>query len=302
MFRDLIDLHTHGIGRYDTRTVNPEEILKLAAVHARAGTSAILPAIYSGTIERMRSHMEAVKIAIRRQDAGGTSQLRRNDSNAVYGGIRKSSRILGVHLEGPFLNPLQCGVQDRRSFVMPRLSVLKKLIGGYEDIIRIITIAPELPGALKLIERCVSLGIRVNMGHSDATFKQALRGKNAGATGISHIFNAMRHFHHREPGLAGFGLVDDDVYIEIIADGEHLDEHTLRLIERIKRSDRIILVSDTVKGAGMKRPVPVTGKGVIAGGSLPLSGAVNNLVEAGISQDRAWAFASRNPLDYLGSA
>jgi N-acetylglucosamine-6-phosphate deacetylase len=299
MFTGLVDLHTHGIGRYDTRTVNPEEILKLAELSARSGTSAILPALYSGTIERMRSHMEAVKIAMGRQDAGGISRLLRIDRHTLSNGTRHSSLILGVHLEGPFLNPLRCGSQNRRSFVMPRLSLLKKLIGGYEDIIRIITIAPELPGALKLIERCVSLGIRVNMGHSEATFKQALRGKNAGATGISHIFSAMRPFHHREPGLAGFGLLDDDVYIEIMADGVHLDANTLKLIERVKRPDRIILVSDTVKGAGRKRPVPVTGKGVIVGGSLPLSGAVQNLVRAGISKDRAWAFASRNPLNYL---
>ena len=86
--------------------------------------------------------------------------------------------------------------------------MLKELVSGNEDIIKIITIAPELPGALKVIERCAGLGIRVNMGHSDATYAQALEGKKAGATGITHFFNAMRPFHHREPGLAGLGLLE----------------------------------------------------------------------------------------------
>ncbi|MEW6676153.1 MAG: hypothetical protein AB1348_09185, partial [Nitrospirota bacterium] len=162
---------------------------------------------------------------------------------------RHSSLILGVHLEGPFLNPLRCGALNKNSFIKPTISSLKKLIAGYEDIIKIITIAPELPGALKIIEKCIELGIKVNMGHSDATYKQALDSKKAGATGITHIFNAMRPFHHREPGLTGLGLLDKDLYIEVIADGIHLHPKTLELIFATKRLDRIILISDSIKGA-----------------------------------------------------
>jgi len=313
----LIDLHTHGIGRYDSRTSSPEEILKMAGLHAKAGTSAILPTIYSGTIERMRVNMEAVRVAMEKQAQGGrvqksnppTHHLLKGGNVSIVtrhpvpdGTVRHSSQILGVHLEGPFLNPVRCGAQDKKSFIKPCMPDLKRLINGYEDIIKIITIAPEIPGALKVIERCASLGIRVNMGHSDATFNQALKGKQAGASGISHIFNAMRPFHHREPGLAGFGLTDDDIYIEVIADGFHLDMNTLKLIVRTKRPDRIILVSDTVKGAGKGGRSIHSKSGLLSGGAVPLSDSVNNLVRSGFNRRDVLKFASANPLRYLGRA
>ncbi len=300
----LIDLHTHGIGRYDSRTSSPEDILKMAGLHAKAGTSAILPTIYSGTIEQMRVNMEAVRVAMgmqnkrcRMQDSGYTEQTFKKHLESCI--MHRESCILGVHLEGPFLNPIRCGAQDKKSFIKPGIPYLKRLIEGYEDVIKIITIAPEITGALKVIERCASYGIRVNMGHSDATFNQALKGKNAGASGISHIFNAMRPFHHREPGLAGFGLTDDDIYIEVIADGFHLEVNTLKLIMRTKRPDRIILVSDTVKGSGQWKRSIHSKSGILAGGAVPLSDAANNLVSAGFNRRDALKFASANPLRYL---
>ncbi len=210
-----------------------------------------------------------------------------------------ASLILGVHLEGPFLNPAKCGAQRKSSFAKPTISALKKLIEGYEDIVKIITIAPELPGALKVIEKCVSFGIKANMGHSDATYKQALEGKKAGASGISHIFNAMRAFHQREPGLAGMGLLDKDIYIEVIADNIHLSRATLELIFKIKRNDRIILVSDSVRDA-KKRKVPVYVKsGVLAGSAITLADAVNNLKDIGIPEETAVKTAHENPKRYM---
>ena len=312
----LIDLHTHGIGRYDTRTSKPGDVLKIAELHSKAGTTAILPTIYSGTIEQMRVNMEAVRVAMALQTQGDRVQKSNPHTPPLLKGGNvsivtrhpvpsdtglHSSLILGVHLEGPFLNPIRCGAQDKKSFIKPCIPDLKSLIDGYEDVIKIITIAPEIHGALKVIERCASLGIRVNMGHSDATFNQALKGKKAGATGISHIFNAMRPFHHREPGLAGFGLTDDDIYIEVIADGFHLEVNTIKLITRTKRPDRIILVSDTVKGAGQGKRSIHSKSGLLAGSAVTLSDAVNNLVRAGIPRREVLKFVSDNPMTYLRS-
>ncbi len=291
MSKGFVDLHTHGIGRYDTRTENPEDILNMAGLYAKAGTAAFLPTIYSGTIQQMRASMEAVKRAMEIQKA--------EDKNLSISRVKNSSLIPGVHLEGPFLNPIRCGAQDKNSFINPLISNLKKLIEGYEDIIKIITIAPELPGALKVIKRCVSIGIKVNMGHSDATYKEALEGKKAGATGISHIFNAMRPFHHREPGLAGFGLLDEDIYIEVIADGVHIDVNTLGLIFRTKRPDRIILVSDSVKGAKNEKGRVYTKSGVLAGSAITLADAVKNIKNTDVSESWAFKAAFDNPLRYL---
>lgn len=305
--KGLIDIHTHGLGRYDTRTEDPGVILKMAGLHAAAGTAAILLTIYSGSTRQMRAHMEAVREAMNMQRSGfsaGRSKNKRYDDSGIVDHacppVRQAARILGVHLEGPFLNPLRCGAQDRNSFIKPATSDLKKLIEGYEDMVKVMTIAPELPGALKVIETCLSLGIRVNMGHSDATCKQAHDGKKAGATGISHIFNAMRPFHHREPGLAGFGLIDNDVHIEVIADRIHISDEVLKLIFRIKRHDRIILVSDSVKGIRSKKGCVYARAGVLAGSAIPLAEAERNLVAIGIAGTVSRMAAADNPRAYLG--
>ncbi|MBI5076626.1 MAG: amidohydrolase family protein [Nitrospirae bacterium] len=281
-FQGFVDLHTHGIGRHDTRTGNHEDILSMARAHAKAGTIAILPTIYSGRIDEMRENLEAVRRAMYIQ----------------ANGRRSGAEILGVNLEGPFLNPVRCGALAKDTFKKPTLAALKKLIDGYEDIVRIITVAPELPGALKVIEKCADRGIKVNMGHSDATLRQALDGKKAGATGITHIFNAMRPFHHREPGLAGLGLTDRDLYIEVIADEVHLHPQTLELIFRCKQPDRIIIVSDSVKGSASAEGV-VYSHGILAGSGLTIGRAVKKLQGSGIPDAKILRASTINPLRYI---
>ncbi len=270
--KGYIDLHIHGLGRFDTRTTVPGEILKLAASQGRAGVSAILPAIYSGPVELMRMQMAAVCEAMRIQKTG--------------------AKILGVHLEGPFLSPSRAGAQDATTFIMPTLSKLKKLVAGFEDAVKVITLAPELPGALKVIERCASLGIRVNMGHSDATYAQAMVGKRAGATGVTHLFNAMRPFHHREPGLAGAGLMDEDLYAEVIPDGVHLSAEVLRMVFKTKPKGRIILVSDAVKGPQYKQ-------GVLQGSTITVARGVSILRRLGVGEKAIDRAARTNPARYL---
>lgn len=296
--KGFIDLHTHGFGGYDTKTNDPYDILRIAELHGKTGTAAILPTIYSGTVDKMRNNIEAVRKAMEMQRS--TTPHPPLTKGGRRGGAY-TSRILGVHLEGPFLNPVRSGALDQGFFIRPSVSSLKRLIDGYEDIIRIITIAPEMPGALRVIEKCFDTGIRVNMGHSDATFKEAEDGKRAGATGITHIFNAMRPFHHREPGLAGFGLLDDDIYIEVIADGIHLHRETLKLVFHTKPLDKIILISDSVKRA-MKRGKPIyRGKGILAGSGMSIAGSVWALNKIGIYGAGIIRTGIQNPKKYLGS-
>jgi len=278
--RQLIDIHVHGAGEYDTRTRRQDDILRIAAIHGERGTSAILPTIYPGSIEIMRDNMGAVRRAMDVQ--------------------RDGARVLGVNLEGPFLHPERAGSLDSASFIDPSVETLNRLVEDYEDIIKIITIAPELPGALKVIEACRAKGFIVHMGHSDASFEQAEEGKRAGATGITHLFNAMRGFHHREPGLAGFGLMDEDLVVEVIADMAHLHPQSLKMLFDMKPPDRIILISDSVKGPGWGSG-PVRGAGgMLMGSGIALADAVQNLVKLGVPQERALQFASDNPRTYLG--
>ena len=291
MFRDFIDIHTHGIGRYDTRAGSPDNILQIAALHASQGTGSILPTIYPDSIDEMRKNMEAVRRAMEIQKSSDAS----NKKSKVM-----RSLILGVNLEGPFLNPARCGAMDKEVFLKPSLSALKRLIAGYEDIVKVITVAPEMPGCLKVIEKCSELKIKVNMGHSDATYKQSIEGKKAGATGITHLFNAMRPFHHREPGLAGLGLIDEDLYTEVIADGIHLHPKTIELIFSRKRLDRIILVSDSVKGGKTGRGAVYNRDGVLAGSAMTIDSVVRRLRSVGIPDAEIIEASKDNPARYIG--
>ena len=276
----LIDIHVHGAGEYDTRTRRQDDILRMAGIHGERGTAAILPTIYPATIEIMRDNMGAVQRAMETQ--------------------REGAKILGLHLEGPFLNPERAGSLDGKSCLDPDPETLKNLIDGFEDIIKIITLAPELPGALRIIELCREKGFLVHMGHSDASFEQAEEGKHAGATGITHIFNAMRGFHHREPGLAGFGVMDEDISVEVIADLAHLHPQSLKMLLDMKPMDKILLVSDSFKGPNWGAG-PIRGAGgALMGSGVALADTVRNLASIGVPQERAVQFASDNPRKYLG--
>lgn len=278
--RYLIDVHVHGAATYDTRTRRQDDILQIANIHGERGTSAMLPTIYPGSIESMRDNMAAVQRAMAVQ--------------------REGALILGVHLEGPFLNPERAGSLDGQCFAEPSVEMLTRLVEDFEDIIKIMTIAPELPGALRVIEVCREMGFLVHMGHSDASFEQAEEGKSAGATGITHVFNAMRGFHHREPGLAGFGLMDEDVYVEVIADMAHLHPQSLKMLFDMKSPDKIVLISDSVKGPSWGNG-PIRGAGgILLGSGISLKDAVKNLISLGVPSERALQFASDNPMKYLG--
>lgn len=297
----FIDIHTHGIGGYDTRGATPETILKIAGVHGSHGVSSILPTIYPASIKAMRADMAAVKQAMEKQG----SEFGVRGSGLKHSKLEtrnlKLATILGVHLEGPFLNQVRRGAIDSASFLEPTTRNFRKLIDGFEDIVRIIAIAPELKGAARLIKTIADMGIIVSMGHSDATYAEAESGHKAGAKGITHIFNAMRGIHHREPGIAGFGLLNKEIYIEVIADPFHLDIRTIELIFKTKDVKRIILVSDTVKGS--ETPLARNGvrdkRGVLIGGSMAVSESARRLIGMGFREKAVMGCISRNPAAYL---
>ena len=281
----IIDIHTHGLAGVDTRTDRVEAILEIALQHGLAGVSEILLALYSAPIEEMRRQMAAVKSAIDRQQEEGTAV---------------QARILGVHLEGPFLNAARCGALDPATFLEPEEKAFRSLVEGFEDIVRVVTVAPEKPGAPGLIRQMADKGILVNLGHSDATFTEAEAGYQAGARGITHLFNAMRGFHHREPGIAGFGLLSRGMYVEMIGDMRHLSPRTIELVVKVKDPGRIIFVSDSVRQTPAKPgSIPVDSKGNLLGGSASLPFVVTMLVERGFDEELIARSVSANPSEYL---
>lgn len=286
-----IDIHTHGIGGHDSKTTEVDHILKIAKTHGLQGIDEIILAVYPASIKAMRENMTTIKKAMELQ--------RREDR-----GEKIEAQIIGIHLEGPFLNPNKCGALNAGSFIDPTENNCKKLIDGFEDIVRIMTIAPELSGSLKLIKMVTDIGIIASMGHSNAAYHEAEAGFNAGARGITHIFNAMRGIHHREPGIAGFGLLNQDVYIEVIADPYHLHPDILELILKIKNPDRIIVVSDTVKETmpHLKGPCVSDKDNRLIGGCITVIESARRLIERGFSEDIVMRFISKNPERYLHNA
>ena len=271
----MIDIHIHGISN-----LGIEDLISIAKLLKQRGVEGFLPTIYPSSIHKMREDMAITRDAFSHQ-------------------TQEQAKILGLHLEGPFLNPLKAGALNSNSFLQPTEYNLEKLIDGFEDFIKIITLAPELAGAMKLIKKITDKGIIVSLGHSDATFDIANKAYNSGAKGITHIFNAMRGFHHREPGLAGFGLLNKDIFIEVIADPFHLHAETLKMIFKVKNKDRIIIVSDSVRNEKGSSSGIKNEKEILCGGSFILDKSLEWLIEIGVSKGDLLKAVSDNPKRYL---
>jgi N-acetylglucosamine-6-phosphate deacetylase len=281
-----VDIHTHGIGGYDTRYADVNHILRIAEIQGSCGVLEIVLTIYPSVISVMRENMEIIKKAMEIQDAAIT-----------FG----HAKILGVHLEGPFLNPVKCGSLNAVTFIEPSEKLFRELIEGFENMVKIITVAPELKGAPGLIKKISERGIIVSMGHSDATYEEAEKGFHAGAKGITHLFNAMRGFHHREPGISGFGLLHKDIYIEIIADYYHLHQATLELILRMKSTQKIIIVSDTVieSKTSLEGKAVADSYGKLKGGGMTVLESAQRLITEGYNEEMIMGCITENPHRYL---
>ncbi|GBD25418.1 N-acetylglucosamine-6-phosphate deacetylase [bacterium HR30] len=266
----FVDLHIHGgFGRL-CETGDPEAILELSRQLPQFGITAFLPTVATLPRQRLQTVVEAIAMA-----TGG----------------EPGARILGIHLEGPFLNRHCAGAQNRRWMRAPDLAEFDDLVARSGGLIKMMTIAPELPGAIPLIAVAVERGVVVALGHSEANEEEALLAIDAGATHVTHLYNAMRPFHHREPGLVGVALTDPTVTVELIADGHHVRPRALDLAWRLRRGTDIVLVSDAValglpegehellgtRCVVQNGAVRTANGGKLFGSCLALDGAVRNL-------------------------
>jgi N-acetylglucosamine-6-phosphate deacetylase len=219
---------------------------------------------------------------------------------------------LGLHLEGPFLSPRRAGAHRLSAIENAPPDVFRPFLE--QDVLRLATLAPEVEGALDRIRDLREHGVVVSLGHTDASYDQFVRGIEAGATMVTHLYNAMSGFRHREPGAVGAALVDDRVTVGLIADGVHSHPASLRLAVRSKGADGVALVTDAIAGAGMEPGVyQLDGQdilvddtlaklpdGKLAGSVLTLDQAVRNVVEwAGASVAEACRMASEAPARVL---
>jgi len=219
-------------------------------------------------------------------------------------------RILGVHLEGPFLSPLRLGTHLASARRDPDLDLLERLLDGGP--VRLMTLAPELPGAPELIERLLERRVTVSLGHSDATAEQANAAFDLGVATVTHLFNAMRPFLHRDPGIAGAALARDDVIVQLILDGVHLASETAQVVWRAA-AGRVALVTDSITAAGASDGAYSFGSldvqvqngtvrgpdGVLAGSVLTMIEAVRNLHGLGVPLAEAVGAATAVPARVL---
>jgi N-acetylglucosamine-6-phosphate deacetylase len=224
--------------------------------------------------------------------------------------------VLGAHLEGPFLSRERPGAMDPELFLAPDVELFRRLVAAGDGSVKMMTLAPELPGAHSLIEAVVRAGAIASLGHSDATYAEAAAGIDAGARSATHLFNAMRPFHHREPGILGAVLDRDEVNCELICDGIHVDPVALRVVLAAKGQAGVRLVTDAMQASGMPEGeyrlggaavdvrdgrAEIAGGGSIAGSTLTMGGAVRNAVRfLRVDVVDAVTMGSLNPARVLG--
>lgn len=291
----FIDVHVHGAGGAMFEEGRDDAVQRICAALPQFGTTGIAATIAALPPDALRDAVQAIARTAPR----------------VSG-----ARILGIHLEGPFLNPQRAGAQQAAWMRAPSRSELESLQASSGGLIRLLTLAPELPGSLELIGIARALGIAAALGHSQATEEEMLSAIDAGASHVTHLFNASAGLHHREPGLVGTALTDDRLSVELIADGVHLHPRAIDIALRCKPPEKVVLVSDGVAAVGMppgeielfgvrcvaRDAVRVQATGQLAGSRLTLDRAVRNLREwfpsAPIERLLHWASAA--PASLLG--
>ena len=285
----FVDLQVNGFAGIDLMGADADGYRRVGEALLETGVTAYLPTFISAPEEDLLAALGNVPL-----DPGG-------------------ARVLGVHLEGPFLAETRLGIHPLAARRDPDPALLERLLGAGP--VRMMTLAPELPGADDLIDRLLLRAVAVSCGHTDATAAEATKAFDRGARSVTHLFNAMRPFRHRDPGLAGAALARDDVIVQIILDGVHLAEETARVVWH-SAAGRVALVTDAVSGAGMAdgayllagqeielRDGVARGNGdVLAGSTLTMIEAVRNLHGLGIPLADAVAAATAVPARVLGQS
>ena len=288
----MIDLQVNGAGGHDL-TEEPERVWDVAAVLPRYGVTAFLPTL----VDPAWSIVHRARAALAAGPPPGFD----------------GATPLGWHIEGPFLAPSRAGAHDPGRFLTPSIEPVADWSPATG--IRMVTLAPELPGALDVVRALVANGVIVSAGHSAATWAQAQAGFDAGIRSVTHLFNAMAKLNHREPGLPGAALADDRVTIGLIPDGLHVHPGLVGLVRRTVGPERLAVVTDAIAALGMApgehrlagRDVIVDATscrlpdGTLAGSLLGLDTAVQNLAEfAGCSIEDARLAATVVPARLLG--
>jgi len=292
----FFDVHIHGAAGHDVMEATPQALEKIGRFLASRGTAAYLATTVTASLDSTLRALDGLANEIAKLPEPGRA------------------RPLGIHLEGPFLSHEKRGVQPPEHLLAPSIATFDRLVDAGRGHVRLITIAPELPGAAELAKHAATRGVRVSVGHSNATAAETKTAIAAGAVSATHTFNAMRALDHREPGILGTVLTNDNLYAELICDGIHTAPEMVRLWWKCKGSARGILVTDAMAAAGMPegeyqlggfavqvKDGRATARGVLAGSVLTLDQALSNFVKfTGAAIEQTLGLLSSNPARMTG--
>jgi len=286
----FIDMHVHGGGGTSFTQGTAEDARHTADFHRRHGSTTIVASLVTAPLTDLDARA------------------------AMLAGLAREGVIAGLHLEGPFLSAARCGAQDPRHMIAPDVAAFERLHAAAAGQLRVITVAPELPGATALIKAAAQAGVIAAVGHTDATADITSAAVDAGASHATHLFNGMRPLHHREPGPVGALLDRDEVSCEVIADGVHVHNTAIRLVARACGPGRLVLVTDAMAAAGMPegryrlgsmqvdvaRGVARLAAEAEPGSTATMAGVVRRAVAAGLPVTDVAAAASTTPARLLG--
>lgn len=293
----FIDTHVHGGNGFDMMDGTAEAMRRVAQYHARFGTTSLLATTTTESFDRTLQAVRATRPVVE----GGTN----------------GADILGIHLEGPYINPERRGAQNIEHVRLPSFAEFERILEESGNRVRLVTVAPEIQGAIEFIATIKNKGIIVSAGHSNASYAEMINAIKAGVTHVTHIFNGMREFHHREPGIIGAALTHKELTVSVIADGIHVHPSAIEVLFRAKGADKIVLITDAIRAAGMSNGVYELGglnvtvkngtcrlnSGMLAGSTLTMNAAVRNMVNfLGIPLSDALKMASTNAAEIFGFA
>ena len=294
----FIDVHIHGAGGRDVMEGSNEALSTVARTVAKRGTTSMVATTVTAAPDDIVRSVEGIANFI-------TNQHQSEDPRA---------EVLGIHYEGPFISTVRRGIHPKEWVTLPNRQLLDRMVTAAAGNARILTIAPELLGAMPCIDAARSAGIVVAMGHTDATYEQARAAIAHGAHHAVHVYNAMRPFSHRDSGVIGAVLTSPEVSAELIADGVHVEEAAMRVLLQAKGVNCVILVSDGISATGMPDGQYSLGKfdvnvvdgvarnaeGNLAGSTLTLDRALRNIVRMGWSLGDTVRMLTANPAKLLG--
>ncbi len=298
----FFDVHIHGAAGHDVMEATPEALRAIGRFLASRGTGSFLSTTVTAPLDMTLRALDGLARLI--------------DHPETFDADHRAARPIGIHLEGPFLSRAKCGVQPKEYLLAPDIAVFDKLYEAAGGHARLMTLAPELPGAAELAAHATRRGVRVSMGHSDAKTAETRAVLAAGAISATHTFNAMRALDHREPGILGIVLTTHTLFAELVCDGIHTTPEIVDLWWRAKGPERAILITDAMAAAGMPDgeytlgnfPVQVANgramaRGVLAGSVLTLDRALANFVAfTGAPLDDALRLLTVNPALMTGFA